>query len=89
MERREIRYHGRVQGVGFRATAKSVAMKHGLTGWVKNEPDGTVLMQLQGDPDAINGCLKDLAQTMTGNIKSAEEREAPIATSEPAFEIRH
>ena len=40
--RKRIIFHGRVQGVGFRYTAKHLANSLGITGWVKNEWDGTV-----------------------------------------------
>ena len=40
--RKRIIFHGRVQGVGFRFTAKHLANSLGLTGWVQNEYDGTV-----------------------------------------------
>ena len=42
--RKHIIFHGRVQGVGFRYTAKYLAQSLGLTGWVANEWDGTVSM---------------------------------------------
>ena len=38
--RKRIIFHGRVQGVGFRFTAKHLANSIGLTGWVQNEYDG-------------------------------------------------
>ena len=41
-------FHGRVQGVGFRYTAKYLARSMNLTGWVKNEYDGTVVLEVQG-----------------------------------------
>lgn len=40
---------GRVQGVFFRASTRDVARKHGVTGWVRNDPDGTVTAHLEGD----------------------------------------
>ena len=46
--RKRIVFYGRVQGVGFRYTAKRLAQSLGLTGWVKNEYDGTVVMEIQG-----------------------------------------
>ena len=47
-------FEGRVQGVGFRWTARSIATELGLTGWVRNEDDyNTVTMELQGPSDKI------------------------------------
>ena len=42
---------GRVQGVGVRAFVEGVARDMGFTGWVKNMPDGSVTMEVQG-PEA-------------------------------------
>lgn len=39
---------GRVQGVGYRNFVKNKADELGLSGWVRNEPDGSVLMEAQG-----------------------------------------
>lgn len=43
-----MRFVGEVQGVGFRWTARKVADDLGLSGWVRNEPDGSVSMELEG-----------------------------------------
>ena len=48
---RLVRVTGRVQGVSFRAWTEARARQLGLAGWVKNEPDGTVLA-LIGGPEA-------------------------------------
>ena len=48
VRRLRMRFVGQVQGVGFRWTARMVANELGLTGWVRNEPDGSVSMELQG-----------------------------------------
>ncbi|MBW2225118.1 MAG: acylphosphatase [Deltaproteobacteria bacterium] len=42
---------GRVQGVYFRATAQREARQHGLSGWVKNRPDGSVEVVAEGEED--------------------------------------
>lgn len=44
---------GRVQGVFFRATAKKKADELGVTGWVKNTPDGAVEMHAEGDEQSL------------------------------------
>ena len=49
MVRKQIRFRGKVQGVGFRYHAKNAASSLGLTGWVRNESDGSVYMEVQGE----------------------------------------
>ncbi|MHC2993171.1 acylphosphatase [Pontibacter sp. HJ8] len=49
-----IRVHGRVQGVFFRASTQEKAEELGLTGFVQNEPDGTVYLEAEGGVEALN-----------------------------------
>lgn len=49
-----IRVHGKVQGVFYRANTLRVAAGLGITGWVKNESDGTVLISAQGEGKALD-----------------------------------
>ena len=51
------RVTGTVQGVNYRATAARTARQHGLTGWVRNEPDGAVLIDVEGDPSSVEDFL--------------------------------
>lgn len=44
---------GRVQGVGFRYFARRVATRLGISGWVRNLPDGAVEAVGDGSPDAL------------------------------------
>ena len=53
MQRLEIRVRGRVQGVAFRAHARTRARQLGLVGWVRNEPDGSVRLVAEGPDDAL------------------------------------
>ena len=48
MIRKKIQFYGRVQGVGFRFHAQYAAETLGLTGWVKNLQDGSVVLEAQG-----------------------------------------
>ncbi len=45
---RSIRLTGRVQGVGFRYTARSMAFFHGVKGFVRNLSDGDVYIEAEG-----------------------------------------
>jgi acylphosphatase len=49
----EVRITGVVQGVSFRAYAREEARRLGVTGWLRNEPDGSVAGHLEGPDDAV------------------------------------
>ena len=88
MIRKQVRFRGRVQGVGFRATTRSIAGGHAVSGWVRNEADGSVLLEAQGEAAAVRAFLEDVAARLSRNIDSADERDAPVAPGEALFEIR-
>ena len=44
---------GRVQGVGFRYFTQDTALREGVTGWVRNLPDGRVEALVEGDAEAV------------------------------------
>lgn len=45
--------HGNVQGVFFRSSTRDLAREHGVEGWVRNDPEGTVTAHLEGPADGI------------------------------------
>lgn len=51
---------GRVQGVSFRYFTQDSAVKHDLTGWVRNLPDGNVEFLAEGQKGMLNSFLKDV-----------------------------
>lgn len=53
LERYRMTFGGRCQGVGFRYTCADIAGRIGLSGWVHNEDNGTVSLELQGAPSQI------------------------------------
>lgn len=53
MKAHQIRIKGKVQGVYFRASAKQQAQLLGVRGFVKNENDGSVLLEVEGDDAAV------------------------------------
>jgi acylphosphatase len=50
---RRFRVTGRVQGVGFRYFAQAAARMEGLSGWVQNQPDGSVEVVAEGDQESV------------------------------------
>lgn len=53
MKHVNIRISGRVQGVGFRYSARSVARSNNIRGFVRNEPDGSVYIEAEGEDENI------------------------------------
>ena len=76
--RKHILFHGRVQGVGFRYTAKSLAQALDLTGWVRNDWEGTVTMEVQGSEILINKLLNGLNGGHFISIEWMDTKEIPM-----------
>ncbi len=76
--RKHIVFHGRVQGVGFRYTAKSLAQALDLTGWVRNDWEGTVTMEVQGSEILINKLLNGLNGGHFISIEWMDTKEIPM-----------
>ena len=57
MKTRQIRVHGRVQGVGFRYALRDEAQRLGISGWVRNRSDGSVEALLRGEPRAVEALV--------------------------------
>ncbi|MGM0566637.1 MAG: acylphosphatase [Bacteroidota bacterium] len=53
-----IRVTGRVQNVGFRLAAQKAASERHVSGFVKNEPDGSVYLEAEGDDDDVDSFIK-------------------------------
>lgn len=69
---KHVIFRGRVQGVGFRYTANDIAGRHQVTGFVRNLPDGTVEMLVQGDSTEIDNCISDIQDTFAGYIRDTQ-----------------
>ena len=88
IKRKSIVFHGRVQGVGFRWTASQIAGDYGLTGWVRNEYDGTVTMEVQGSQDLIDNLVDRLYRDTYIRIDSMEVRTLSVVPEERGFKVR-
>jgi acylphosphatase len=86
---RRIIYHGRVQGVGFRATTEHIARPFAVTGYVRNLADGTVEMVASGAADEVARFLGKVSGQFGPNITRVEEVPAPQEWSGEGFIIRY
>ncbi len=75
-----VRIRGRVQGVGFRYWAQQEALRLGLSGWVRNEPDGSVAALISGSEDAVAAMLEKLRE----GPAAANVTEVTAAPADPA-----
>jgi acylphosphatase len=71
--RMTIYYSGRVQGVGFRYTAKLVAHGYEITGVVRNLPDGRVEIVAEGERDELEAYRKGMQDSEVGGLARHEE----------------
>lgn len=90
MTTRQVFYEGRVQGVGFRFTARRIAMGFDVVGWVRNLPDGRVELQVEGEDDEVAAFLEELEENsvLAGNIRNAEHRDVEPFADARGFTIR-
>jgi len=72
MRRIHVYYSGRVQGVGFRFTARSIAHRLNLTGWIKNLPNGKVEAVCEGTEDELKEFLKLIKDRMDNYISDED-----------------
>jgi len=71
---------GRVQGVGYRWFAKDAALREGVTGWVRNLPDGRVEALVEGDAEAVTRVERSLHEGPPG----ARVKTVNAITEEPS-----
>jgi acylphosphatase len=84
-----VYYSGMVQGVGFRATAASIARRHAVRGWVRNLPDGRVELLADGAREAVEAFLADVRDRMGDCIRSEDRLEQETGEPLDGFRIVH
>jgi acylphosphatase len=90
IERRRVFYRGRVQGVGFRATAWHIARRFAVAGFVRNLDDGRVELLAEGEPGEVAAFLDAVAARFGDLIRGADVQAEPPG-EEPLedFSISH
>ena len=83
--RKHITFYGWVQGVGFRYRARHAAQLYGCTGWVRNEWDGSVTMEIQGTEEAIDNVILAIKRGTYIRIEHMDSRMIPVDPNERAF----
>lgn len=90
IERRRVSYEGRVQGVGFRMTARRLASGFPLSGFVRNLQDGRVELVAEGDPESLVSYLQAILREFGDMIRDVREVSEPVEGEKLAgFTIRY
>jgi len=88
-ERRLVHYSGRVQGVGFRFTAKSVAASYAVSGHVRNLADGRVQLLAEGTAKELNALLQAIRSQTAGHIEDEHSEILPATGEFTGFNIHY
>lgn len=92
VRRLHLRFTGQVQGVGFRWNAERTANSLGMTGWVRNEWDGSVTMELQGTNDQISeffGSFNAQYRHYPIDYRIDDKTDIPTRDDEPGFAVKY
>ena len=87
--RRTVLYSGKVQGVGFRYTACSVARRYAVTGYVRNLEGGRVELVAEGDLDEVERFLAGVADDLAFCINDTQEWTVTGTGEFRHFDIRY
>lgn len=88
MPRVRAKIQGRVQGVSYRASAAHEARRLGLVGWVRNEPDGSVLLEAQGEDAPLAELLAWCREGPPGARVTAVDSQPVAEAADRSFAIR-
>lgn len=88
MIRKHITFYGSVQGVGFRYRASHAAELYGCTGWVHNEWDGSVSMEIQGSEEAIDQVILAVEAGRYIKIENMDSRTIATDPEERGFRTK-
>lgn len=86
--RRDIRFFGKVQKVGFRLEIQDLAKRLGLVGNVKNEKDDQVELEIQGEEKKILFVVDNMKKLKRANVTHVEISEVPLVRGEIDFTIK-
>lgn len=87
--RKYIRFYGQVQAVGFRWRATQAARACGVSGWVRNEYDDSVSMEIQGTERQIDDVVASLRRGSYIRIDHMEVKTIAVDPDERGFTVRY
>ncbi|MBK9126882.1 MAG: acylphosphatase [Phycisphaerales bacterium] len=82
-------YSGRVQGVGFRASAVELSRRSAVVGFVRNLPDGTVELEAEGTERHVEDFLAAVQRQMGGFIGRSTRTDVTPLGEERRFEVKY
>lgn len=85
--RRFYRFSGVVQGVGFRYEARTLAVQLKLAGCVRNNSDGSVSMEVEGEAARIDELLRAIQAVPRFRITGIQVEDLPVSGTETAFKM--
>ncbi|GAB4232930.1 MAG: acylphosphatase [Ekhidna sp.] len=86
---RRIQAYGRVQGVFYRASARDKAIELNISGWMKNEPDGSVLIEAEGLAENMEVFTSWCSEgPIMAKVDRLSMEDIPLLNSQ-GFTIRH
>lgn len=88
MIRKHIIFSGWVQGVGFRYRLRYASDLYGVTGWVKNNFDGTVEAEMQGKEKDIDSAIMTVEKGTYIKIENLWANEISLIENEHGFYIK-
>ena len=87
--RARVLVSGRVQGVFFRDSARRLARRLGLSGWIRNRPDGRVEAEFQGTKDAVDEAIEFCRRgPELAVVEDVEVSWVDPVAAEPGFRVR-
>ncbi len=89
LEQRTIHFSGRVQGVGFRYTTERLARGRDVGGFVKNLPDGRVMLLVEGRAAEVERFVAAVESSMRRYIADVQTVIKPTRGDFQGFTIRH
>ncbi len=89
LSRYDIIFAGRVQGVFFRAMAQEIARRYDVTGWVRNERDGSVRCVVEGEADELDRFVAAIELAKRANIDNTDITRLDGTGEFDGFSVRY